>query len=60
MKIYSVTIRVDGRDIETKPFYAKNSAEACVIAELNGRINFPKAEEVDAVNVEYITNEDGK
>jgi hypothetical protein len=51
---YSVTIKIDGRTYETKPFIAKNSAQALHIAELKGKINFPKAEDVDAVNVEKV------
>jgi hypothetical protein len=53
-KKYSVTIKVDGRTLETKPFIAKNKEDAIQISEKRGRINFPNAEDVDAVNVEEI------
>jgi hypothetical protein len=59
-KLYSVTLRIDGRNIETKPFKAENSAQAISMAELKGKTDFPKAEEVDAINVEMCENDFSK
>jgi len=50
---FSVTLSVDQKKIETKPFYAKNKEEAIKKAE-EGRKDFPNAEEIDAVNVEVV------
>lgn len=55
---FAVTIRVDGRNLETKPFRAKSKEQAMNMAENNGIANFPNAEEIDAVNVEVMTEEE--
>ena len=55
---FVVTIRVDGRNLETKPFKAKNKEDAVSIAENKANINFPNAEDIDAVNVEEITKDE--
>ena len=52
MTKYTVTLKIDGKVIETKPLFAVNSAQACFLAEHKGRINFPNAEEIDVINIE--------
>jgi len=51
---YSVTLRIDGKNLETKPFKAKNKEIALLSAEMKARKDFPNAEEIDAVNIEEI------
>ena len=54
MKQFSATIRVDGRNFETKPFNAKNKEEAWEFADKKAQKDFPKADGVDCVNIEEI------
>ena len=55
MAIFSVTLSIDGRPVETKPFEAFNKQDAIRKAEEKAKRDFPKAEEVDAVNVECLS-----
>jgi len=57
-KWFVITIRVDGRNLETKPFKAKSREDAIFMAENGAKINFPDAEDIDAVNSEEMDEDE--